>query len=153
MNAWRLISSAPHIPLATTSGGQVGWREVDGCGGAEVAGVDTLWDDAEEDGIPSPGEVGVWWCEVSAVAMPALAPATTTTLAAASTGAQPRPRPHPRPRRGRGSRDPPRARPASLASRNATSSTVTLRGGSGVTWCSISASCRSSVFTTPHLRS
>ena len=31
------------------------------------------------------------WCEVTTVAMPALAPATANTLAAASTGAQPAP--------------------------------------------------------------
>ena len=96
MNDWRLISSAPHIPAAIGSGGHVGPADVDGCDGAvEVAEVDT---EADEGGIPSPGEV--WpWCEAIAVAMPALAPATTTTLAAASTGAQPRPRPGPRPRR------------------------------------------------------
>ena len=89
MNDWRLISSAPHIPPATRSGGHVGPADVDGCDGAvEVAGVET---EADEGGIPSPGELVWLWCEVITVAMPALAPATTTTLAAASTGAQPRP--------------------------------------------------------------
>ena len=154
MNDWRLISSAPHMPDAIGSGGQVGSVDVDGCdGAAEVAEVDTEADEVE---VLSPGAVVWLWREAIAVAMPALAPATTTTLAAASTGAQPRPRPRlprPGPRRRRGPGCPPRACPASLASRNATSSTVTRRGGSGVTRCSISASCRSSVFTTPHLRS
>ena len=149
MNDWRLISSAPHIPLATRTGGQVGPADVDGCdGAAEVAGVDT-----EVNGVPPPGEVAWLGCEVSTVAMPALAPATTTTLAAASTGAQPRPLVRPGLRHARGSRCPPPASSAWRASRNATSSTVTGRGGSGVTRCSISASCRSSVFATPHLRS
>ena len=149
MKDWRLISSAPHMPAAIRSGGHVGAVDLDGCDGAtEAAGVDT---EADEGGIPSPGEVLRVWCEAIAVAMPALAPAMTTTLAAASTGAQPRARTGPR--HARACRCPPRAPAASSASRNATSSTVTRRGGSGVTRCSISASCRSSVFTTPHLRS
>jgi hypothetical protein len=57
VNDWRLISSAPHIPLATRSGGQVGPVDVDGA--VEVAGVDTLWDEADEGGIPSFGVAGL----------------------------------------------------------------------------------------------
>ncbi len=80
------------------------------------------------------------------MAMPALAPAMANTLSAASTGVQPLFRQRD-PRCERGSRC------GSLASRYATSSTVTRRGGSGVTRCSISANCLSSVFTRSHLRS
>ena len=102
-------------------------------------------------GVPSLGAPPRLWCEVATVAMPALAPAMANTLSAASTGVQPCPPRktlfHRDPRPGRG------FRPGSLASRNATSSTVTPRGGSGVTRCSISASCLSSVFTRSHLRS
>src|SRR5260370_9739373 len=159
VNVWRLISSAPHSAWATGTGGNtvdVGVTDV-GCwdGAAEDADAEggaeftTLPDDVEP------------LCEVSATAMAALAPATTKTLAAARTGVQVRfqpERPLPGPRRKRGRRCPPRRtpsprRPAWLASRNATSSTVTRRRGSGLTRRSISDSCHSSVFTTPHLRS
>src|SRR6266567_547039 len=128
-NDWRLISSAPHMPPAIRSGAPAG-DDDSGEDGVNDAGAE-----ADDAGVPPPGEVTWLWCEVTATAMPALAPATANT------------------RRGRGSRYPPRPCPASLASRDATSSTVTRRGGSGVTWCNISASCRSSVFTTPPLRS
>jgi hypothetical protein len=50
-----LISSAPHIPAATGSGGHVALADVDGCDGAvEVAGVVT---EADDGGMPSPSEV------------------------------------------------------------------------------------------------
>ena len=129
----------------------------DETGGAEVVSRD-----------PWAGGEGLW-CEVASTAMPALAPATTNTLAAARTGAAAQPhlgrrRRGSRFRRERGGRY--RAwlywgwpywawcpGPAWLASRNAMSSTVTRRGGSGVTRCSISVSCCSSVFTTSPLRS
>src|ERR1700676_2043323 len=147
----RLISSAPHIPLATRSGGQLGCTDVGTCDGAgeeagEEADVETEGEDVEV--VPPPDEAGPR-CEVTTVAMPALAPATTITLAAARAGAQPRPQA----RWARGSRWRRCPGPAAwLASRNATSSTVTRRGGSGATRRSMSASCRSSVFMTPHLQ-
>jgi hypothetical protein len=141
-----LISLASHIPSAT--------RRVSPAGGGDCDGAvgDGEFDTVAVAGGAPPAVAGVWlWCEVATVAMPALAPAMANTLSAASTGVQPRP---PRktlfqidPRRGRGSRW------GSLASRYATSSTVTRRGGSGVTRCSISASCLSSVFMRSHLRS
>ena len=93
---------------------------------------------------------------VASTAMPAVAPATTKTLAAARAGAQARPQLGRRMRESRYGRRRDRGRrPGSawLASRNAISSTVTRRGGSGVMRCSISVSWRSSVFTTRHLRS
>ena len=138
---------APHIPPATRSGSPAD---------ADAGDCDGAVGDGEFDTVAVAGGpaavVGVWlWCEVATVAMPALAPAMANTLSAASTGVQPRPPPKTplkeNPRRERG------PRPGSLASRNATSSTVTRRGGSGVTRCSISASCLSSVFTRSHLRS
>ena len=140
------MSSAPHIPPATRSGAPADAGDCDGAVG-----------DAEPDiGAtvvcgPLFG-AGAWlWCEVATVAMPALAPAMANTLSAASTGVQPRFLKE-NPRREPGSR--PRRDPStSPATRNATSSTVTRRGGSGVTRCSISASCLSSVFTRSHLRS
>ena len=140
MNDPRLISSAPHIPPATCRGCPA---DVD-CDG-EVGDGEPVTE-ALAGGVPSPGAPPRLWCEVATVAMPALAPAMANTLSAASTGVQPLFR-QIDPRGERGSRR------GSLATRNATSSTVTRRGGSGVTRCSISASCLSSVFTRPHLRS
>ena len=137
---------APHIPPATRSGSPADAGDCDGAVGDGE--FDTV---AVAGGVPSLGAPLRLWCEVATVAMPALAPAMANTLSAASTGVQPRPPPKTplkeNPRRERG------PRPGSLASRNATSSTVTRRGGSGVTRCSISASCLSSVFTRSHLRS
>ena len=105
-------------------------------------------------GVP-PAVAGVWlWCEVATAAIPALAPAMANTLSAASTGVQPRPpRKTPRQKTRAAGAAPVPPGLKSLATRNATSSTVTRRGGSGVTRCSISASCLSSVFMRSHLRS
>src|SRR5580692_3501859 len=99
-------------------------------GGAVVAGADDVGDVGGVllTRLPDPG-VGLW-CEVSTTAAPALRPATTTTLAAASAGAQPRRQVPPRRARGDLARLD-RVWPAVLARRNATSSTVTRRGGSG----------------------
>jgi hypothetical protein len=146
-NDWRLSSVAPHIPSATTRGPMGGTDDTDSVGCAEVEAV------ARDVGVPLAAGGALWW-EVATLATAALAPAMTTTPSAASAGAQRRPPKAPlaKPRRGRGSPPRPGLCP-SLATRYAMSSTVTRRGGSGVTRCSISASCRSSVFTTPHLRS
>src|SRR5690349_931430 len=131
------------MPPAIRSG--VPADPVDDGEAVEAGGEDT-------DDVGVAFAVGVWpWWEVVTLAMVALAPATTTTPSAASAGAQPLLRKE-NPRRGRGSRPRPDPCP-SRATRYAMSSTVTRRGGSGVIRCSISASCRSSVFTTPHLRS
>src|SRR6266700_8144468 len=139
LNDSRLISSAPHIPPATRSGCPAGVCVCDvGDGDPDT--------DAVAGGVPSLGAPLWLWCEVATVAMPALAPAMANTLSTASTGVQPLFLQRD-PRRERGSRW------GSLASRYATFSTVTRRGGSGVTRCSISASCLSSVFTRSHLRS
>src|SRR5438094_7415221 len=140
LNDCRLISSAPHIPPAIRN---LVPADVDGADADADAEVGT---EALAGGVPSLGAPPRLWCEVATVAMPALAPAMANTLSAASTGVQPLFRQRD-PRGERGSRR------GSLATRNATSSTVTRRGGSGVTRCSISASCLSSVFTRPHLRS
>ena len=131
---------ASHIPPATGSVSQDGGGDCDGAVGDGEPDIGVV-----AGGVPSFG-AGVLWCEVATVAMPALTPAMANTLSAASTGVQPLFF-QLDPRRERGSRR------GSLASRYATSSTVTRRGGSGVTRCSISASCLSSVFTRPHLRS
>src|ERR1700677_1099740 len=156
------MSSALHGPLAIATGlvaGPVGMVE----GGLDWALVGKVAAVVGEPVRPAGGELGLW-CEVSATATEVLAAITTTTPAAASSGDQRRPRlPRlygrvslgwpasrwPAPRRVERRDEPVPA----LASRIAMSSTVTLRGGSGVTRCSISASLCSSMVTVPHLRS
>lgn len=145
MNIWRSISSAPHGPPTMGVAGVVCWGGDWVPDGEEDAGADEA---ADEDGAPPDGDGEL--CELASTATPALVPAMTITAAAAIAGAQARPR-----RRGRCSRPNQDSRPSrgSLTRRYATCSTVTGRGGSGVMRCSTSASCRSSVFTTPPLRS